>query len=550
MMFLSWLLSPLPCHGERQHHQSKKRTETEQRALRLLENARETSAQFSPEMKAYLLWKVAEAYGKLEPARRESLLKDAFTATRGIADVTPGWGGCRNKLQGCGIKIGLQSGVLSAMVSVSEIVELLPLAEPKAQQDVRKSLLSRYIARKDFAKAKDTIAHLAGDGDFPFRSAADLISALPRTAASERSAIFTQALDFYRQHDEPPPSVSYEDFAGMILRLDRDLPAEMLLDATEAVLAKAKDAELNNSFRLSVSGPEGAQASFSSIYEYRLFQLLPLLKSLDASKAERLLKDDREARGMLDAYPNGIRGIVPVPPSISEKERKETGLVQMSYGTSAPSPADPEQQLRQALKSKQQEIIRESKTDPAHALSQAALLPGCVPVSSRYGEGQDCPRSETLLKIARMVGKNDLDLAKEALIEARKTARSALPLKEATLRNDAQDQYMQLGLLNEAESTIEEATRTAEELYRLDNDADNPNTVFKAAWPSTSEWRHCIQTAAKVSPRLPDSIIVGIRDTEISNLQKVYYAAALLGVIEGPMDTGVDNRDETFLWSF
>src|SRR4051812_25257825 len=103
-LFLLLLVSPEEFHGERmpqkEHERPKKFTENEKQALRLLELAKAASAQLQPDVRAFLLWRVAEAYKKVAPAKRESLLRDAFNASVAIEDITPDWAGCVNKMQG------------------------------------------------------------------------------------------------------------------------------------------------------------------------------------------------------------------------------------------------------------------------------------------------------------------------------------------------------------------------------------------------------------------------------------------------------------------
>lgn len=98
--------------------------------------------------------------------------------------------------------------------------------------------------------------------------------------------------------------------------------------------------------------------------------------------------------------------------------------------------------------------------------------------------------------------------------------------------------------MRSAESTIREALQIAEKLYAKDSDTEDPNLAFKGAWPSTNEWRHCVQIAARFSPVKAEEIIAGIRDPEIATFQKVYFADALVGVPFTPMLTGVSKKDD------
>jgi hypothetical protein len=87
---------------------------------------------------------------------------------------------------------------------------------------------------------------------------------------------------------------------------------------------------------------------------------------------------------------------------------------------------------------------------------------------------------------------------------------------------------------DEARKTLQEAMKAAEKLYAKDTDASDPNLAFKGVWPSTGLWWKCVQTAAAISPQLPEELIGEIRDGEIASFQRVAYANSLLGRRETP----------------
>lgn len=107
-----------------------------------------------------------------------------------------------------------------------------------------------------------------------------------------------------------------------------------------------------------------------------------------------------------------------------------------------------------------------------------------------------------------------------------------------------------IGDFDDADKAVKEALEVAEKLYAKDSDTDNPNRVFKGAWPSTNQWRRCIQTAARFSPSTAEEIITGIRDPEIASFEKVYFATALLGVPSQNLDVAVSSKTGSFYMSF
>ena len=46
-------------------------------------------------------------------------------------------------------------------------------------------------------------------------------------------------------------------------------------------------------------------------------------------------------------------------------------------------------------------------------------------------------------------------------------------------------------------------------LYAKDRENGDPNQVFKGAWPSTNQWRRCVQITARFSPSAAETFISG-----------------------------------------
>lgn len=82
-----------------------------------------------------------------------------------------------------------------------------------------------------------------------------------------------------------------EDFASMIVRFWRQIPPALALDAIHQVLDKAhlemEDATFNAA---------SVNARFSDEHDYRVFELLPVLKQLDRDEADKLLQSSPQAR--------------------------------------------------------------------------------------------------------------------------------------------------------------------------------------------------------------------------------------------------------------
>jgi len=506
-----------------------KLTPQQRRALRLLQSAQAEAAALQPDMRAYVLMQVADGYQKLDPSKANVLLKEAFTASLSIEDMAPpsndrGEQPCAY-MQGCGIKNGLQEDILLAMSSLPDVETLLLRAQPEVQHRVTESLISQYATKKDFERARELIASLAAQGDYPYEAAMQLMRAMPPKATSERVAIFEQALNAYRQHgDTSLSSNGFEGMSGMVMRFWHDVPSTLAVDAIDQILEQAKDtsAGLNN-VHLTFSGNAGMVA-LSSLYQYRLFQLLPVLQELDKPKAESLLRDNPDLKAMLDRFPEGFQAVQPD----YEFHRPKKGDVpiysaSMSGGDAPPSVAL-EIQAQDEIERREARIVAESETDPRQAVADAMSLSE-VP----QFPGQTSPRNSTLTRIAWKLGKKNPSVTKDALADMRKSlSQSSLTAQARNLGNAAQE-YLEIGDEDDAHKTVEEAVQVAEKLYTKDTDNEDPNQDFKAAWPSTQLWRRCVEITARFSPSAAEEIIVNIKDPDIATFEKIYFANSLLG---------------------
>lgn len=531
-----------------------KLTPKQQRGQRLLRSAQAETASLEPDMGAFVLWKIAEGYRRSSPSKFDELLRDAFTVSLSIEDIVPeSPGGFCPELQGCGIKTWLQRSILMAMTSLSDQEALLPKAQPEVQKQVTAELIPRYIAKKDLERARQLIASLGEQGAYPYGSAMELMMALPHGAALEKVAIFSEAVSAYeRQGESQSYGATYDDLSGMVMRFWRDVPPGIAEDAIDQILAQAKDIDEGGTApHLTFSGGGGI-VSLNSQYEYRLFELLPVLEELDNAKAESLLRDNSNLKAILDRFPEGIQAVQPDvhlhPPRPGEAAPFRMSV---SVGDNAAVAVDTfaiqEQQEIQS-KQKERQIMADAQSNPRQAIAEAMSLPESVPSAAPYwGEGP-CPRAEVLLQIAQKAGKANPTVAKDALGELRKSLSQASLMTQAKMIDDAATQYVEIGDEDGADKTVKEAIAIAEKLYAKDTDNDDPNRAFKGAWPSTNQWRRCVQTEARFSPNTAEEIVAGIRDPEIATFEKIYFATALLGVQLEHLDVGVrTKRSSSFM---
>jgi hypothetical protein len=498
-----------------------KLTPEQGRGLRLLKTAKSEAAGLQPDMRAFVLWQISHGYRKIDSVKADAILKDAFRATLSLGNVQQRCTSSEAEL--CGAKHWVQKQILRDIVAqgrkTDEVRHLLASAEPEVQQVVKPDLLRRYVRDKAFDQAQTLLMEMANeDGYFSYRGAVEVMDALPRTQAHDRLDIFSEALQAYDQHvDEKYPTS--DDFATMALHIWHDLPPSFVLLAVDKILDRAKvvDAEQaeQEAATIGISGERG-DVSFSSIYQFRLFQLMPILEQLDAPRAESLLHDNGEVKTALGRQ---------APPLTSGATQLDTGgrhdTFGISTGDTAQAAAD---EAQYDLSRRQRRILDEAEKDPKQALSDALGLP-----LGRGSEPEYSPRASTLISIAQIVVTRNPTVSRAALEEIRKIADAMPARSQSEVLSELPGIYLRLGEADEAEASLSELVKLAGKLYSHDNDVNDPNQAFKGMWPSANLWRLCIAVATKVAPNQAEQIMENIPDPEIRTFERITLANSLLG---------------------
>jgi len=116
---------------------------------------------------------------------------------------------------------------------------------------------------------------------------------------------------------------------------------------------------------------------------------------------------------------------------------------------------------------------------------------------------------------------------------------------QANILDDAAEKYLEIGDEDDADKTIREAGQVAEKTYAKDNDADDPNRVFKGAWPSANEWRWRVELSARFSRtgRRQSSRESGIKKLRPS--KRFTSRVLLIGVPSSPMTVAISTKGGT-----
>jgi hypothetical protein len=496
--------------GEAAQAAPPKLTDKQEQGLRLLKAAEGEAGGLEVDMRAFVLWRASYAYAKVDAKKAESVSKESFTASEAIEDPAD-----RDQCGPIGsagdIKSWIQERVLSELVrkeKIAEVEELLPQATEPVRNQITRELVNHLVEKKDLARAEALLSQLASSEDYPFDAAASLLVAFGPEQSADRMRIFAEALNNFEQHGSKV-AIGQHDFGDFITQVWKYVPSAVVLEAINQALDEAKSKESHSHY--SMASAKGGIA-LNSPYEFRLFQLLPVLEELDKDKAESLLRDDTELQAQLKKYPGGMASL-----------HSDGGL---SYGISdddSPQAAQgtAEMQARAEMSTRMDAIRKETEKDPDQALSDALGLPA---TSGR----QSFPRVDALLMVAQSLVKKDPKVAKSALDELWKSEDQWSSSQTSTMA-ELPKIYLDLGDEDGTKKALKTMLKAADRLYAQDTDADDPNKAFKGTWPSADLWRKCVQVAAKISPALAEEIIGEIPDPEIAASEKVAFASSLLG---------------------
>src|ERR1700730_12679155 len=274
----------------------------------------------------------------------------------------------------------------------------MPQADPDARAEIQGAMVERAVDRRDFDRALSLLNQIPSDQDYPYAAATQLILRLPAGHEAEKRAIFVSAMAHDRERSslgiltlDGSPSYFGEgdDLSGMVVRFWRHFPPELMLDAIDQILDHSKTDDTQIAMKTS-SGP----INFDNVYQYRLFELLPVLRELDPSKAEQL-SNDPQVQAQLDKYPNGLQSLDPTVRDTPLRKAEEPGIRVFSMTSPGASGKVLQDWHSDEIYERQaNEILKQAGDDPRQAIATAATLP--------VQAGHAVPRSETLLRIAQV----------------------------------------------------------------------------------------------------------------------------------------------------
>ena len=477
-----------------------KLTPSEKQAFALLESAHGQMGSFSAETQAYLLQEMAAAYQSIDRAKQIELLKEALEAATRIED---------------GNRVNTES----------ELILYLQQADPKALEsmvndaDASLRLLARqYLLSQEIDEGRmDTVVQWLCQWDdpksYPYDGAGRVISKLKPEQSAERQAVFAASMAAFRNDGQDGYPMSAFEF--LVSSQYDQLPPAMVIQAIDLLLSRAAEFDekpVQVSFQV---GGDGGEASFTRLYDYQLFVLMPVLQRLDPGKAKALLREHEAVAALMKKYPEGKSSLSPGDPNRARMTATSAGKRYVQEGLQR----EREQQLSER-------ILESASSNFDDAVARAQTLSN----EPTFDGSLVTPRTQLLVRLARRgMGMGDMSHAAAALKALASASQNLEPRGQLNYVLTASAISAQLGDISTSKKYLGRAMKIAEDIYQEDAFGDPPNLAAKAFWPSTAGWRASLVMATRIDPGFALEQCASLPDPEIKAVEQVSIASVLLG---------------------
>ena len=418
----------------------------------------------------------------------------------------------------------LQTDALRNLLSIDDakVESLLPQAEPRVRGTLFNMMVLQAVDTGNLDTALRLLNQLPQGSIFAYGAATKLMLELPQNREADIQILFRRAMEADR--NQHVTIVGGDDFGSMIVRFWQHIPAAVALDAIHQVLAESQ----SNKDSVSIgSGP--SRVAFSTEHDFRLFELVPVLRQLDESEADKIVSDSPEAKAQLEQFPKGIQSIDPtVRDTLLRKGEGggTTGVAGQTLGSVLAEAVGSD-----AYNARISEIIAMAENNPRPAITAASALP--------LSAASIAPRSKALIGVARVAMKKDPAATRDALESMANSLKDVEPSAHYGQRDyyaDGIEIAVHIGEIELAKRLLKGGMDEAEALRRKDIDANDPNLAFKGWWPSAAVLTRLVQSASRISPQTALDAIAEISDPELHALCEVTLANVNLGV---PVQGGV-----------
>lgn len=490
----------------------------QKQAIDILQAVQGELGRFSPEMQTALLQDMARAYKEVDRDKQVTLLKQALQAATGISRDE------YRQEQENSIVHELDKADPAGLASLQDA------ADSKVRETVLQLLVKQDIDHGRLMAAAQRLSQWDASLAFPYKYAKQVISRLKSQESGERQAVFSSAMNCFRYAEMN--IVSDNQMTNLILGTYDLLPPPSVLDAIDLILSRASKYPPEENFSVTVGGKDG-EATFRSLYDFKLFELLPVLDKLDPAKAEALRRDHSNIAALNKKYPNGMSSLSPDPShmrqTMTSGDNPQGGAEQLALN----------QQARVA-----DSIVDASAKDIDRALANAQSLSNASP----YEYDPMTPRCQVLERIAtEEAGRKNFVAAERAVKALISVVQDLPPLAQAHYLIRAAAIMAQMNDPQTAKQYLARAMKSADELYHKDAFGDPPNGAPKAIWPSTAVWKAILVVGEQIGSGFAQQQAASLPDPEIEAVANVAIAIAILGQEPGMTHLAIWHNGETEL---
>jgi hypothetical protein len=475
----------------------------EQDAARILGAAEALAHNLRGVDRAYAYLLVSRAYANFDPTEENRLLEEsckaAIAAPAEDLDIS--------------FKEKIEYDCLQRLLVVmpAPANELLSQAAANVRQQILGGKATVAAKKGDVDAALGLLSsEISRGAEYPYDRALAVMKALPEDDRSDRDRIFAQALSIFRERHKRA-TAGMEDLGTIIVRFWRKLSPGLVLEAVNELLDSALDENVADSHLEVTVNSQSSARSFGSLYQYRLFQLLPVLRALDPSGAEKLIRENQQL---------GVPQKPESDPVLSMTLRRKDGP---AAGNSAGSQDFAAIQLRMRA----EEILASVKDDPSLALARALSLEDNIDQSRS-------PKGDVLTAIARTTAKEHPEVATKALEELTKMAENYPLIVRCRYLTESGNLYWRMKKVDKAKDVVAQGMKLVNELYKADTNSDDPNRALKSAWPSTVVSRAFVGLASRVSLKFAEEVLKEVPDSDLQVFDRIEIASTLLAVSSYP----------------
>ncbi len=467
--------------------------------------------------RAYAYWLISRVFASVSlPQEREALKKSCQAAVAPETDA-----------ENLAFREKIQLDCIRRMMALQPKAasQLLGMATANVRQQILAGQAAKTASSGDLDAALTMLSSEVGQGArYPYERALEVMRALPKDDRNGKDRVFAQALGYYRQKKNGI-DVGMEDLGTLVVRFWRDLSPGLVLVAIDDILDSAQQETAADS-HLEVKLTSGSDVvAFGSLYQYRLFQLLPVIRAFDPSRADDLLRQNAQAGSTLAKYTSGLASLSGNYSDTPGNDETFTMNLQMSSG---PGQANADASVRTSEIYRQaDQILASIKKEPDAGLRAAVALPDeNGPTGS--------PKAELLLRIARLLENDHPDIAVSSLQEMHKVIDGFRLLDQCRYLVLIGEEYLRLKKPDLARSVVTEIMPRLKELYKIDTNSDGPNLAPKSSWPSTVVSRASAVLAAQVSSKFADTTIQELPDPDLQVFARIERAGNLVAMPSYP----------------